>query len=217
MSAKLTKSAQEEDLKVYVDSVIKSLPISDRKLQMIRKETQCDRKLQILAEVIVTGFPETRMEYPKEILEYWNIRTEMSLCDGIIMKTDRIVILSTLRKEMLSKIHTGHLGIEKCRNRAKQVMYWPGMNAQIEETVNSCSTCIKFRPKQPSEPLKPHDLCKYPWEKVGADLCVFNGVNYLVLCDYDSNYPEVCRLHSVSSQSVINAMKYVFSAKAYRK
>jgi hypothetical protein len=35
MSAKLTKSAQEEDLKVYVDSVIKSLPISDRKLQMI--------------------------------------------------------------------------------------------------------------------------------------------------------------------------------------
>lgn len=217
MSTKLTKSAQEEDLKVYVDSVIKSLPISDRKLQMIREETQNDPKLQLLAEVIVTGFPETRTECPKEISEYWNIRTELSLCDGIIMKTDRIVIPVTLRKEMLTKIHTGHLGIEKCRNRAKQVMYWPGMYAQIEEMVNSCSTCIKFRPKQPSEPLKPHDLCNYPWEKVGADLCVFNGENYLVLCDYYSNYPEVCRLHNVSSQSVINAMKYVFSGQGIPK
>lgn len=55
---------QEEDLKVYVDSVIKSLPISDRKLQMIREETQNDPKLQLLAEVIVTGFPETRTECP---------------------------------------------------------------------------------------------------------------------------------------------------------
>lgn len=64
MSTKLTKSAQVEDLKVYVDSVIKSLPISDRKLQMIREETQNDPKLQLLAEVIVTGFPETRTECP---------------------------------------------------------------------------------------------------------------------------------------------------------
>lgn len=133
------------------------------------------------------------------------------------MKTDRIVIPVTLRKEMLTKIHTGHRGIEKCRNRAKQVMYWPGIYAQMEEMVNSCSTCIKFRPKQPSEPLKPHDLCNYPWEKVGADLCVFNGKNYLVLCDYYSNYSEVCRLHNVSSQSVINAMKYVFSGQGIPK
>lgn len=133
------------------------------------------------------------------------------------MKTDRIVIPVTLRKEMLTKIHTGHRGIEKCRNRAKQVVYWPGIYAQMEEMVNSCSTCIKFLPKQPSEPLKPHDLCNYPWEKVGADLCVFNGKNYLVLCDYYSNYSEVCRLHNVSSQSVINAMKYVFSDQGIPK
>jgi hypothetical protein len=184
---------------------------------MIRKETQCDQKLQILAKVIVTGFPETRTECPKEILEYWNIRTEMSLCDGIIMKTDCIVIPSTLRKEMLTKIHTGHLGIEKCRNWAKQVMYWPEMNVQIKEMLNSCTTCIKFRQIQPSEPLKPHDLCNYPWGKVRADLCVFSEVNYLVLCDYYANYPEMCCLDSVSSQSVIDAMKYVFSGQGIPK
>lgn len=103
---------------------------------MIREETQNDPKLQLLAEVIVTGFPETSTECPKEISEYWNIRTELSLCDEIIIKTHRIVIPVTLRKEVLTKIHTGHLGIEKCQNRAKQVMYWPGMYAQIEEMVN---------------------------------------------------------------------------------
>lgn len=183
MSTKLTKSAQEEDLKVYVDSVIKSLPISDRKLQMIREETQNDPKLQLLAEVIVTGFPETRTECPKEISEYWNIRTELSLCDGIIMKTDCIVIPVTLRKEMLTKIHTGHLGIEKCRNRAKQVMYWPGMYAQIEEMVNSFSTCIKFRPKHLNNRLNHLNHMIYviihgkKWEQI----CVYS-MEKIILC-----------------------------------
>ena len=54
--------------------------------------------------------------------------------------------------KMLQKTHTGHMGIEKCRQRARQVMYWPGMNQSIEEIVKSCSECLKIRPKQTVEP-----------------------------------------------------------------
>ena len=43
------------------------------------------------------------------------------------------------------------------------------------------------------------------------DLCVFEKENYLIICDYYSNFPEVCKLQSTSSDSVIKAMKYVFS------
>ena len=43
---------------------------------------------------------------------------------------------------MLHKAYTGHMGIGKCRQRARQVMYWPGMNRSIEEKVKSCSECL---------------------------------------------------------------------------
>ncbi len=35
-------------------------------------------------------------------------------------------------KEM---VHNAHLGVEKCKRRAKDVMFWPGMAAQITDTV----------------------------------------------------------------------------------
>lgn len=38
------------------------------------------------------------------------------------------VIPASLRKEMLRKIHEGHLGEVKCKRRAQEVMYWPRMN-----------------------------------------------------------------------------------------
>ena len=61
--------------------------------------------------------------------------------------------------------------------------------------------------------MNPHPVTNYPWEKVGVDLCSLEGENYLVMCDYFSNYPEVCKLRSISSESVINAMKYVFAGQ----
>ena len=35
-----TSSAQEEELEVYVDSILHSLPVSDRKMKLIAQETQ---------------------------------------------------------------------------------------------------------------------------------------------------------------------------------
>ena len=57
----------------------------------------------------------------------------------------------------------------------------------------------------------PHPVASYPWDEIGVDLCVFEKENYLIICDYYSNFPEVCQLQSTSSDSVIKAMKYVFS------
>jgi predicted Fe-S protein YdhL (DUF1289 family) len=38
---------------------------------------------------------------------------------------------SSLRKEMLQQNHKSHIGIEGCLRQAKEVIYWPRMNAEV--------------------------------------------------------------------------------------
>ena len=53
----------------------------------------------------------------------------------LILKGSKLVIPQTLRGEILSQIHVGHMGIEKCRQREQEVVCWPGINQEIETMV----------------------------------------------------------------------------------
>lgn len=70
------------------------------------------------------------------------------------MYRDRIVIPDSLRPEVVSGIHSGHLGLNKCRERAKGSVWWPGISNDLERVVKSCDFCQVHRPKQSREPLR---------------------------------------------------------------
>ena len=61
------------------------------------------------------------------------------------------------------------------------------------------------------EPMISSKLPKHPWEKIATDLFELNKQTYLLTVDYYSRYPEVIKLNSTTSTSVITAMKSVFS------
>ena len=44
----------------------------------------------------------------------------------------RIVIPDKKREEILKLIHERHLGLNKCQMRAKETVYWLGINQQLE-------------------------------------------------------------------------------------
>ena len=83
---------------------------------------------------------------------------------------ERVVIPNSMRSEMLQKIHESHLGMEKCRARARSVMYWPAISNDINEMIAKCSTCVKYRRENEREPLTPHEVPLLPWQKLGAGL-----------------------------------------------
>ena len=81
-----------------------------------------------------------------------------------------MIIPTTLRTEMLQKIHENHLGIEKCKRRARDTFYWPGMNEQIAQMFARCEVCLLFRKTQQKQPMKGHQIPDDPWKKVSIDL-----------------------------------------------
>ena len=85
---------------------------------------------------------------------YWEKRSHFSVVDELLLYDECIVIPRSLRLEILNCIHTGHLGITKCRARAQASEWWPGLSMQIKNMVANCRTCAKSRP-EPKEPLVP--------------------------------------------------------------
>ena len=54
----------------------------------------------------------------------------------------RIVIPDGKRGEILKQIHERHLGLNKCQMWAKETVYWPGLNDQLEQLILNCQLCL---------------------------------------------------------------------------
>ena len=75
----------------------------------------------------------------------------------------------------------------------------------------ACEHCQTFKPSQPKEPLLTTPLPSRPWEKLGIDLCLYGGQNYLVIVDYYSRRIEVLHLKSTTTAACVAKMKDVFA------
>ena len=186
------------------------LAVSEERYEEFQKGTKTDSELQAVLSLVKNGWPDTRQQIPAEARPYWTFRDELVTADGLLFKGTRLVVPTVLRAEMLRQIHKSHLGIVKCRQRAREALFWPGMSVHIGEMVTNCSVCANYAKKQPSEPLKPTVPPKFPWEKIGTDLFEFRGEHYLVSVCYRSKFPEVTKMESIRSGAVVQELKRQF-------
>ena len=119
----------------------------------------------------------------------------------------RIVVPPSMRPNMLAQIHESHLGITKCKQRAREALFWPGMTQQIENLVSDCAACNTYQNKQHAETLRPMRTPDLPWVEVATDIFEWERSNYLVTVDYYSKFIEVDKLENLSSAATIDALK----------
>jgi hypothetical protein len=201
----------QEDVKAYVDEVVSSWPVSDARLNELREATAQDINLKTTIEQTMQGWPTHKQDVWLGAREFFGVKSELSVCSGLLLRGDRIVVPFNMRKEILARIHDGHQGVTKCRERANQAVWWPGMSKDIEAMVSRCRFCLESKPSQPHEPLLSSPLPARPFQRIGVDLCELKGQNYLVSVDYYSRYIDINPLSSISSASVINKMKNLFA------
>ena len=125
-----------------VHMLMSYLPISDAKLIEIQKATLEDSVLQEVKRFVLNGWPNNKTNLPKELTPYYQFRADLLVINDLLFKEGRVIIPCIVRKNIKKKLHQGHLGVEKCKARARQTAFWPGINAEIVEMVARCSACL---------------------------------------------------------------------------
>lgn len=139
-----------QEANAFMNMVVQHLPVTERRLEEIKQHQQRDETCQHLIVFCQSGWPDKHAA-TASIKPYLPMAAEFSVERGLLMRGNRIVIPPLLRKELLTKIHDGHQGITKCRERARQSVWWPVISRDLERLVHNCTECCKAQ-KQRAQP-----------------------------------------------------------------
>ena len=193
-------------MNAFVNAAVLSLPATAERLQTIWDEQENDPICQQLAKYCKEG----EIDWSGPVKQYYHVRTELNIAEYLLMRGSRVVIPASMRADILERLHAGHQDSMKCRQRAKESVWWPGIRNDIDEKTSNCPICCKHRLQLP-EPLLHSPLPSRPWQKVATDLFEWKKVDYVLVVDYYSRYIEVDKLTSTSATSVITHLKSIFS------
>ena len=185
---------------------MESPPASERRLKEIAEEQLNDPVCVEIAQYCDQGWPDkSDLSAP-----LYQLSSEISVVNGLLMRNSRIIIPTKLREEVLAQTHAGHQGLSKCRERARQSVWWPGLSKEIQNLVENCQTCREHY-TQREEPMISSPFPELPWQKVGMNLSELEKNTYLLVVDYYSKYIEVAKLNQLTAAAVILHCKSIIA------
>ncbi|XP_003729725.2 uncharacterized protein K02A2.6-like [Strongylocentrotus purpuratus] len=203
--ASLPYESGQHDLEVV--NAVKLLSLPDDKIAEIKRQTTQDPTLSQLKDTILDGWPDNKTKLPLSLTPYFSFRDELSVTDDLIFKGERLVIPKQMRRQIKEELHIGHNGVEGTLRRAREYVYWPGMNKEIKEWIQTCETCQENSVSQPAQPLMSHPISDRPWSRIGIDLFHHDNENYLIMVCYYSNFFEIEKLQRTTAPAVIKRLK----------
>ncbi|XP_011883701.1 PREDICTED: uncharacterized protein K02A2.6-like, partial [Vollenhovia emeryi] len=198
-----------KDIKLITTENIEMLPVT---LKEIRTATARDKVLSKVLSFISSKWPNSIGKEDEDLHSYFRKREELTIQQGVIMWGIRVVIPYTLQKKLLQSLHETHTGIVKMKGLARQYIWWPNMDKEIEDIAKSCTSCCASRPDPPSAPLHPWQFPEKPWQRLHIDLAgPLQNRMFLIIMDAHTKWPEVYDMHGdTTSKKVIEKLRDCF-------
>ena len=92
------------DASAFIDFVMESLPASERRLKEIEEEQLNDPVCVEIAQYCAQGRPDKSC-LSAPLKQYYQLSSEISVVNGLLMRNSRIIIPTKVREEVLAQIH----------------------------------------------------------------------------------------------------------------
>ena len=199
----------QEETAAFVNLILNHLPATEEHLEEITRLQTEDEECRAIANFCRSGWPDRKILSPK-LKRFSPMEGEFLVEKGLLLRGGRIFVPPPLRANLLCRVHEGHQGITKCRERARSSIWWPGLPTDLEELVRNCEECAKAQ-AQRAQPLTPYPLPDLPWQRVATDLFLRKEATYLLMVDYLSRCIEIAPLERPTAQEVIMHLKTMFA------
>ena len=151
----------------------------------IRNHTSKDLLLSKVRQLVTDGWPDVVDRH--ELKLFAEMSHELSVECGCLLRGNRVIVPASLR-EVVNLLHDGHPGVVKMKSKARQYVWWPGVDKTLEQHVQSCTLC-----QEPQvSPQHPWEWPRKPWSCVHADYVgPFLGHMFLIMIDAYSKWMKV--------------------------
>ncbi|XP_053686360.1 uncharacterized protein K02A2.6-like [Sabethes cyaneus] len=187
--------------------------ISDQLLALtigqVREELLKDEELQ----TVMTWLSKNE-KWPADIQKYQPFQKKLYLQGEILMKEEKMVLPSALRKRALRLAHRSHPGMSTMKNILRQGLWWLGMDREVEEFVKSCPECQLVTSYSHPPPITMTEMPTNPWDYVSMDFSTASESHNwkaLVLTDNYSRFLIAIPMDKTDTEAVKKALKRVFN------
>ena len=192
------------------ETQLNCLPLS---AERVKEETEKDALLSQVLHKINQGWPSTRKSLAKELYPYFDRKLQLTVHNGCILYSHRVVIPPSLQQPILAEIHEGHMGIVRMKSLARMHVWWPKIDEHIEAHANRCISCQENSREPTKAPVHKWENPKEPWTRLHIDFAgPFEGCMWLIVIDAATKSPEVIKMNNnTTAEQTIEVLRSLFS------
>ncbi|UYV83362.1 K02A2.6-like, partial [Cordylochernes scorpioides] len=190
----------------FILSYVEDLPVTAAEIGV---ETKKDEVLSVVKRYTQQGWPERVGEH---LRPYFQRKLELTMDGECLLWGMRVIIPSSLRKNMLSCLHETHSGMGKMKAVARSHFWWPNLDNQIECIVNGCKNCQQTQTGPSKVKWRPWVWATRPWQRIHIDFAFKDGVNLLIVVDSHSKWVEAIPMREITARKTIEQLRRLFSA-----
>lgn len=127
----------DPEMEYHIHNLSNYVPMSDQNKTTFQRSIENDPVLQKVKEYVINGWPEFK-KIEGEVKIFHKFKDEIFYEAGLLFISHKLIVPEELKISMINLIHEAHLGMKKCKRRARQIFYWPNMNHNIEQFIEKC-------------------------------------------------------------------------------